>query len=280
VADKVEAPAKVNLSLRVLGRDRSGYHLLRSLVQTVDWFDTVEAERSSTDELEAAGHDIEGDNLIWRAVRALRERSGNHTPLRFHLDKRIPVAAGLGGGSADAAAALLLASRILGVGHLVLEEVAPSIGADVPFCLRGGIAMMEGRGDRLTPLPFTSDFAVAIVTPPFSISTAAVYATWDRVGAEKPREVSGRTVPPSLREFAPLVNDLEAAARSLEPDLGDWIEDLERRWNRSIALTGSGPSLFAFFFDEDEALSALEAAPPESRARAAAVPLPTGVRLV
>ena len=282
MTERAEAPAKLNLTLQVLGRDAGGYHTLRSLAQTVSWFDTVEIGRSSEDELEVEGLDVPsgGGNLVWQAIEALRSLVGSRAALQIHLQKRIAVAAGLGGGSSDAAAALLLAGAILDIPADLVSRVAPSIGADVPFCLLGGLAMVEGRGERLTALTPGSDYAVAIVTPPFELETGAVYRAWDRLSDPRPRAISGKAIPPSLREFAPLRNDLEPAALSIAPDLQDWMVDLAGRWDRPVLLTGSGPSLFAFFSTAEEAKSALTSAPPGIRAGAAAVPLATGVRRI
>jgi 4-diphosphocytidyl-2-C-methyl-D-erythritol kinase len=275
VAERADAPAKLNLDLRVLGREPDGYHRLRSLVQAVDRFDTLEVEPADEDHLDVSGEEIEGENLIWRAVEALRHRSGDSSHLRFTLEKRIPVAAGLGGGSADAAAALLLVARVLHLGSVI--DVAPTIGADVTFFLRGGLAMLEGRGERITRVEFTPDYAVGVVTPSFRLSTPAVYASFDRLGNGRARAVHAAALPPSLREHAPLVNDLEPAARSLAPDLGDWIAELEDRWERPVLLTGSGPSLFSFFVDGDEARAAVDSVP--GRSAFAALPIAGGVRL-
>lgn len=280
--EQAEAPAKLNLSLRVLGVDAGGYHTLRSLAQAVSWFDTVEMERSTKDELTVEGGDVPtgGENLVWRAVEVLRTLGGDRTPFRIRLTKRVAAAAGLGGGSSDGAAALLLAASILDAPIDLVGAAAPKVGADVPFCLHGGFAVMEGRGELLTPLTPGDDYAVAIVTPPFELGTAAVYRAWDRLGDRRPRTFTGRSIPPSLREFTPLVNDLEPAAVAIAPELADWIAELSRRWDRSVLLTGSGPSLFSFFADVEEAEAALASAPPGARAEAYARPLATGVRLV
>jgi len=276
VAEKATAPAKINLDLHVLGLERSGYHRLRSLAQAIDYCDTLHVEPSNEDRLDVeGGGEIVGENLVWKAVEALRRQSGDRTPLHLALCKRIPVAAGLGGGSADAAAALVLVGTMLKAGPV--NELAAALGADVPFFLRGGLAMMEGRGVQLTPLPLTVDYALGVVTPEMALSTADVFRAWDDLRGAKGREVRPDAVPPSLREYAPLTNDLEPAARRIAPDIGDWIADLEERWSRSVLMTGSGPTLFAFFVDLDEARSAVAAAP--GRAAFAAVPIEIGVRL-
>jgi 4-diphosphocytidyl-2-C-methyl-D-erythritol kinase len=275
MTERALAPAKLNLDLHVLGLEQGGYHRLRSLAQAIDYYDMLRAETSDDDHLDVDGEPIPGENLVWGAVESLRRRSGNRTPLHLDLEKRIPVAAGLGGGSADAAAALVLVGRILEVSDVA--DLAPPLGADVPFFLCGGLAMMEGRGDRLTRLPLTSDYAVGVVTPTFRLTTADVFGAWDRLGEAKVRPVRADAVPPSLREYAPLVNDLEPAARLVAPDLGDWISDLENLWDRPVLLTGSGPTLFAFFLDVDEARSAVASAP--GRVAFAARPIQGGVRV-
>jgi 4-diphosphocytidyl-2-C-methyl-D-erythritol kinase len=275
MAERALAPAKLNLDLHVLGTERGGYHRLRSLAQAIDYYDTLRAEPSDDDHLEVDGEPIPGENLVWGAVESLRGRSGDRTPLHLDLEKRIPVAAGLGGGSADAAAALMLVGGILGVSDIA--DLAPPLGADVPFFLHGGLAMMEGTGVRLTRLPLTVDYAVGVATPTFRLATRDVFRAWDRLGDAKVRPVGANAVPPSLREYAPLVNNLEPAARLVAPDLGDWISSLENLWDRPVLLTGSGPTLFAFFVDLDEARSAVASAP--GRATFAALPVPGGVRV-
>lgn len=277
----IEAAAKVNLSLRVGGVDASGMHPLRSLVQSIDRSDRLLAELSDEDGLEVGDAQLstERDNLIWRAVDVLRLETNNRRPLFFTLTKGIPIAAGLAGGSADAAAALRAASLLLGVSMDITREVAGRVGADVPFCLRGGLAWMEGHGERLTSLEST-DFALAVAVPPFWLATATVYRRWDELGGPQGTPVDPRHVPPRLRELAPFVNDLHPAAVDLRPELGDWAAELEDRWNRPIMLSGSGPSLFGYFRDREEAEEAVQLVPDEARARFAAGPVSYGVRPV
>ena len=275
MTERAVAPAKLNLDLHVLGEERGGYHRLRSLAQAIDYYDTLYAEPSDEDRLDIDGEEIQEKNLVWEAVESLRRRSGDRTPLHLDLEKRIPVAAGLGGGSADAAAALVLVGHILEVDDVA--DLALPLGADVPFFLHGGLAMMEGRGQQLTRLPLVSDYAVGMVTPTFRLSTAEVFNAWDRLGDAKVRPIRAGAVPPSLRTYAPLINDLEPAARLVAPELGDWISDMEHLWDRPVLLTGSGPTLFAFFVDVDEARSAVTSAP--GRAAFAARPIPGGVRV-
>jgi 4-diphosphocytidyl-2-C-methyl-D-erythritol kinase len=190
------------------------------------------------------------------------------------------VAAGLGGGSADAAGALLAASVLLGLPRAAIVAPASQVGADVPFCLQGGFAWMEGHGERLTAIErIPIDYALAVVVPPFTLDTGAVYRRWDRMAEPAGEAVAGKHLPPSLRGFGPFANDLYPAALDLRPELADWQAELTDRWERPVMLSGSGPSLFGYFEDRDQATEAAELAPGEARARFAASPVPYGVRL-
>jgi len=280
---QVEAPAKVNLSLRVKGPDASGMHPLLSLVQSFDRCDRLSAALAGEDDLDVGDVDLPlgRDNLIWRAVDALRTETGDPRHFAFSLSKLIPIAAGLAGGSADAAAALVAVSALLGLFRPTIMDVAVRVGADVPFCIQGGFSWMEGHGDRLDPLDqVPTDYALAVAVPPFTLDTAAVYRRWDRLGQPRGEAVDGKHVPPSLRSFGPFVNDLYPAALDLRPDLGDWRAALTDRWERPVMLSGSGPSLFAYFGDRFEAAEAAELAPAEARARFATSPVAFGAHLV
>ena len=275
----VDGFAKVNLSLRVRPPDSSGYHPIRSLVQSVGWADRIILEIADDDRFTIDGDlPAEEDNLAWRAVEAVRADGGGRRRVSLHLRKHIAVAAGLGGGSADAAAGLIAATRVLGSAADTAERLAPALGSDVPFCLIGGTAWMEGRGERVTSVPFTPDYALAIVVPRFELATATVYRHWDDLDGPTGPTAATRYLPPSLRGLDDLANDLLPAALDLQPELGDWMDDLAERWDRAVQLTGSGPACFAFFTDEEEARDAL-AAVQGARAVWAGMPVPAGVRV-
>jgi 4-diphosphocytidyl-2-C-methyl-D-erythritol kinase len=255
----VDVFAKVNLSLRVRPRDRSGRHPVRSLAQSIDWRDCVVLADGDEDSLDADRPDVPADehNLAWRAAVAVRTAAGAAAPLRISLTKRIPVEAGLGGGSADAAGALVAAAERFRLDEEHRDALAPELGADVPFCLEGGTAWMEGHGERVTPIPFIGDYVLAVVVPPFPLSTAAVYRRWDELDGPTGATPPERDLPDSLRPHAPLGNDLVPAARDLSPALGEWMADLSRAWGRAVMMTGSGPAVFGYFREEDEAAGAL-----------------------
>ena len=210
----VRAPAKLTVSLRITGARDDGYHLLDAEMVSIDLADTLTF--SDGDALEIAGAEVPTDdtNLVRRALASIGRTA------RVHVDKRIPPGAGLGGGSADAAAVL----RWAGV-HDV--ERALALGADVPFCLRGGRAHVRGVGEILEPLPFVAR-TYTLLVPPFGWSTAAVYRAWDELG--------GPT--------GPGANDLEQAALRVEPRLADWRDRLGDATGRQPCLAGSGSTWF------------------------------------
>ncbi len=251
--------AKLNLSLRVRTPRPDGMHPIRSLVQSVDWademsLDVVEGE----DEFVLRGADLaaDEDNLAWRAVAAMRP--GSRPAIRLELDKSIAVAAGLGGGSADAALGLALGAKVFGRSPEEAVAAAADLGADVPFCLTGGMAILEGIGDEVTRLVSADDFAIAIVVPPFELATPSVYRRWDELDGPIGPGIEAQHLPGSLRDHAPLGNDLQPAAVDLVSELGDWISDTASAWGQPVAMSGSGPSLFSLFSTIGEAADAIE----------------------
>jgi 4-diphosphocytidyl-2-C-methyl-D-erythritol kinase len=246
---RTSAPAKVNLSLYV-GRARDdGYHPLASVVQAVTLADQVTLEDSAAgaDEVVCAG--VPGSNLALRAVELFRQCTGwDGPPVRITIEKRIPVAAGMGGGSADAAAVLrLLAHTAVHPGEGVLRDVAAHLGADVPSQLHPGRWLMTGIGDILEPLP-PGDEHFVIVPSPHALSTAAVYAEFDRLGL-------GRTeLPKSATPF--FANDLQPAAISLCPSIEGALADLRAAGAQHALVSGSGPTAFGVFASAAESESA------------------------
>lgn len=260
--------AKVNLSLRVLPPRPDGLHPVVSLAQSIEWCDVMTMQRADEDDLVAHGPLLPDreQNLAWRAVDEVRGRAGR--PVKIELEKQIPIAAGLGGGSADAALALALAVGVLGFSIEDAVRVAPRVGADVPFCLAGGTAWMEGVGERLTRVETPGDFWLGVVVPPFELPTADVYRRWDDMDGPTVPGVEDRQLPVSIREHGPLGNDLTSAAIDLMPGLGDWISDLSSHWGQPVLMSGSGPSLFAFFASASEADDAVASVDGAREARA------------
>ena len=180
---RVKAPAKLNLYLEVLGKRPDGYHEIRTIMQAVSLFDelTFQPREDGRIVLHAtAGEDLPPpeENLVVRAARLLQEESGCHRGAEIHLVKRIPVGSGLGGGSSDCAATLRTLGRLWGLGLSVetLETMAARLGSDAAFFVRGGAALCEGRGERVTPLPAGGVFHYVLVVPRERVSTARLYA--------------------------------------------------------------------------------------------------------
>jgi 4-diphosphocytidyl-2-C-methyl-D-erythritol kinase len=232
------APAKLTVSLRVTGRRPDGFHLLESEMVTLDLADRLvigEGDELVIDEevdrsgppgaFRTGGIDAGPDNLVVRALRAVDRTAA------VRLTKRIPPGAGLGGGSADAAAVL----RWAGSSDPAL---AAGLGSDVPFCLIGGRALVRGVGEDLTPLPF-EDRRFTLFLLPFGMDTGAVYAAWDRL--HPTGEGSGS---PSDRPSPAGANDLEAAAVAVEPRLAAWRDHLADSVGRRPWLAGSGSTWF------------------------------------
>jgi len=248
-----EAPAKLNLSLLVSPPRNDGYHPLESMVQTVEWCDLLEVDpgEEGTDSLQS---DIE-HNLVERALSELR-KTAPVPPLDLTLTKEIPIAAGLGGGSSDAAAALLGGADIAGVARPILPDVASRVGADVALFLTGGTQMMRGVGYELEQLQPPGDFAVAVVVPEFGLVTKDVYRRWDDLEGPEGDPVPDEGLPPGLRGGMPMRNDLLPAALDLEPLLGDFMADVVASWASPVCLTGSGSACFGYFASLDEAADA------------------------
>ncbi|MEA3502915.1 MAG: 4-(cytidine 5'-diphospho)-2-C-methyl-D-erythritol kinase [Actinomycetota bacterium] len=279
---RAAAYAKVNLGLRIRSRDTDGYHPLRGVFQTIDWRDDITMEDADEDSIEVPGGGAPADetNLAWRAVAAARDAGGGARPIRVVLTKRIPSPAGLGGGSADAAAALSLAAGRFSVSFDDVRRIAVDLGSDVPFAVVGGTAIVTGRGEFVSPQPDASGFALAVVVPPITLDTVSVYQSWDRLGAPQGPKVGADDLPPALRDYAPLANDLYPAAVAIEEAIDEWRAELAFRWNVPVMMTGSGAALFAYFSTRSEAEDAVSAAPPGATAARAAQPITRGWEIV
>jgi len=260
---QIHAPAKLNLCLYLGIRREDGLHELCSLFEPLALADRITLPTLTTPEVgqsrKGVDHDevvcpgVEGENLVARALAALRERGWQRPPLRVEIEKRIPVAAGLGGGSADAAAVLRLAA-----GEVAdLEQIAAVLGADVPSQLTPALALVRGAGERIERLPEPKPHAVVLLPGGGGLSTADVFAEADRLGlgradeelaelARRLRSSAGAGASPlSYPEL--LVNDLEPAARSLRPEIGAALDALRDAGAPHALLTGSGPTAFGLF---------------------------------
>lgn len=259
------ARAKVNLFLHVVGRRADGYHLLDSLVVFAESGDLVTAELAETLSLTVTGPfaaflEAGDGNLVLRAARALAQAAGTTASARLTLDKRLPVASGIGGGSADAAATLRVLDRLWGLGldEVRLAAIALSLGADVPVCLASRPARMGGIGEVLAPAPRLPRFGLLLANPGVPLATPAVFAA--RQGHFDPPAVLPEGWPDAAgmaRDLARLRNGLEPAARGLCPAVAEVVDALAGLPGALLArLSGSGPTAFALFATAEEARAA------------------------
>jgi 4-diphosphocytidyl-2C-methyl-D-erythritol kinase len=264
-----KAPAKINLILRVGAPDDSGYHPLVTVFQAVDLWDEVAVSSADSDRLVVSGSvDVSGvptdqTNIVWKAVDALSSVRGNREPLTITITKRIPVAGGMAGGSADAAATLVALNELWGLGLAPRElaDIGATLGADVPFSLRGGLALGEGRGDILTPLDRQQLVHVVAVISALALSTPKVYQTLDERrqgggGILEPLsdgELAGVTGNDVTELIGVLTNDLQPATISLAPTVQANLDALGEAGALASLVSGSGPTVFGLCRDATHA---------------------------
>jgi 4-diphosphocytidyl-2-C-methyl-D-erythritol kinase len=267
------APAKVNLCLFLGPLRGDGRHELVTLLESVSLCDELSLTTLPTgagDEVICPG--LEGRNLVADALAALRAAGWGAPPVRIEIRKQIPVAAGMGGGSSDAAAALRLADALEPLPDGLAARIARELGADVPSQLSPGVSLGTGAGEIVQPLEPLEEHAFVIVPQPFGLPTAKVYAEADRLGLARPsldglRESVLAAVPRPPGEL--LVNDLQAAALSLAPALGETLEAVRRAGADHALVCGSGPTVIGVLWGADSAGRALRTASSLDRAQVA-----------
>ena len=253
------APAKLNLALHVRGKLHDGRHALETVFAFCTDGDRIEAEASDSLSLKIQGPfaavlTVDDENLVLRAARALADAAGIEPKTNLILTKRLPVASGIGGGSADAAATLRLLTRLWDIDPSFAVDVAPTIGADVPACLLSLTARGTEAGDRLELVqdPSISETPVLLVNPGVQLSTRDVFAAWDGIDRGQ------------LGDWREGRNDLEAPARSLVPAISDILDWLKVQDGANfVRMSGSGATCFALFDSEDARDVAAAACPAE-----------------
>ncbi|MSS72524.1 MAG: 4-(cytidine 5'-diphospho)-2-C-methyl-D-erythritol kinase [Candidatus Latescibacteria bacterium] len=261
---ETSAYAKLNLGLKVLGRRPDGYHDILSVFQTIDLCDRLTFEEISAGQTEVVCSDpglpAGPENLVYRAVEALRGATGLDRGVRVSLTKAIPVGAGLGGGSADAAAVLRILNRAWGQGmpDRRLQELALGIGSDVPFFLRNGTAVVSGRGEVLRYVSWPSEVHYLLIHPLFQVSTGWAYG---QVSGRINLTLTSRSKyvklinsivdgPICVRDlFACIENDFEPVVAEAWPALGELRRALQETGADACCMTGSGSVLYGVFFD-------------------------------
>jgi 4-diphosphocytidyl-2-C-methyl-D-erythritol kinase len=264
--EKVELPAfaKINLGLRVHGRRGDGYHEITTVFQTTTLHDRLTFESTSDGRLELVCSDPEiptdESNLILRAANALRERFRVERGARIRLEKIIPAGGGLGGGSSDAAAALVAIAHLWKIETTKQDlcEIGARLGADVPFFLTGGTALGKGTGTDISPLEDAPKMDLVVVTPGAQVSTAEAYKALNSPALTKVGGVVNLSVSRTEAEFSDshrgaVGNDFEAVVVGLEPEIGRALEALRVAGARRALLSGSGSSVFGVFESKGEA---------------------------
>lgn len=290
---RVSAPAKINLHLEVLGLRPDGFHELAMVMQSIDLADELLCENTADASLQLSCDRPElscgPDNLILRAAELLRQRSGfSELGARFHLRKRIPIGAGLAGGSSDGAATLVALNTLWGLGHSQadLERMAAALGSDMPFCVAGGTQLCFGRGERLEPLPAAAEASeplgiVLVKDPGVSVSTPWAYGECRRLrgasyldgeAAFEQRRSALRQAPwlPLAQAASPpppLRNDLQDVVAPQTPAVQTALKLLQALPGQlKVAMSGSGPSCFALFPGRSQADGALAQGMPQFQA--------------
>jgi 4-diphosphocytidyl-2-C-methyl-D-erythritol kinase len=264
---RLRAFAKVNYALEVRGLRDDGYHEIASVLQSISLADELEIERSRGGfELLFEPEGVEvgplEENTVYKAWALLWEVSGHELSVRIRLHKKIPAGAGLGGGSADAAAVLVGMNELFGLGldDEDLRDIGGRIGADVPFCLLGGTALGEGRGEVLTPLPAPPDHHLVLAKPVQGAETDGVYRTYDRHRAKSRASVDSvitALLSGDLRALAgALGNDLEPVTAGLVPEVAGHRRELLQAGALGAAMTGTGTAVYGVFRTRDEARTA------------------------
>lgn len=257
----LRASAKVNLALEVLGKRGDGYHEIATVLQAVDLFDRLKVEAAHTISLVVDDPALPTDdgNLVVRAARSLQKAAGIETGARIRLFKRIPVAAGLGGGSSDAAATLWALNRLWGLRWPKerLQELAVEVGMDVPFFLGPGRAVATGRGEKLAALPGAGGYALVLVNPGVPLSTREVYgrvpAGWRARATGAERLIEALRTRNVTKVAAALTNNLEAVVEPVLPVIGRMKAALLAAGALGAVMSGSGPTVFGMARSLDHA---------------------------
>jgi 4-diphosphocytidyl-2-C-methyl-D-erythritol kinase len=254
----IRAFAKINLSLRVVASRTDGFHDIQTIFQSIDLFDRVKCQTTRgpfSIHCSTVGVPTDRTNLVWKAAQRLWSAAGRHGEPRdvlVTLEKNIPMQAGLGGGSSDAAAGLLALRRVwkLRVTDEELYQIASAVGSDVPYFLIGGTALGLGRGEEIYPLAQLPRLWVVLLLLPFGVPTKDAYAWWDeKRGREGIFHEPGKKLfrPLFWPGTSPLVNDLEAAVIDRHPMIGVLKERLENEGALIAAMSGSGSAVFGVF---------------------------------
>lgn len=273
---QIKAYGKINLGLDVLGKLPNGYHEVRMVMQTVGIYDELTFERTESGievTADAAELPTGEDNLIYKAARLMKDRYHIREGIRIHLQKNIPIAAGMAGGSTDAAAAMKGISRLFGldIGLLELMEAGVEIGADVPYCVIGGTALAEGIGEKLTPLELAPECYVLVAKPAVNVSTKYVYEHLDMGKIEKHPDIDGMVEAIGIGSLQGILdrmgNVLETVTIPEYPVIGRLKQRMKELGAVNSLMSGSGPTVFGIFLERRAAQMALDRLEQEQLAK-------------
>ena len=264
------APAKINLYLDVLGRRDNGYHDIESIMQTVTLFDTVTVEKSEELSMTCSDESLPTDekNLCIKAARRFFEKTGISGGAKIHVEKRIPVSSGLAGGSTDAAATLKALNEIYGypMAKEELYALGATLGADVPFCMKGGCVLCRGIGEEMTEISCRCDYSVVIARAGEGVSTPKAYGALDEKYGEGlvrhfgyvEKIISALADGNSTMVAAEMLNTFEAVVLPYHTEAREAVEYLETADSLGAMMSGSGPAVFALFDSDAKAEKAAE----------------------
>ena len=265
----LKALAKINLGLDVLGKREDGYHEVRMVMQTIHLYDRVEIKKTRSPHIHVETNlyylPVNEDNLVYRAAKLMKDEFQIKEGVRIVLQKFIPVAAGLAGGSSDAAAVLVGMNRIfnLGLKQNKLMELGLKIGADVPFCIMRGTALAEGIGEKLTALPPMPKCPVLIAKPAISVSTKAVYEGLKLYDGMEHPDIDGVMEGIQQKDLKGVASHMGNILETVTIPMYPVIEDIKKLMLENGALnammSGSGPTVFGLFPNEKEIRRAYEA---------------------
>lgn len=264
---QIKACAKINLGLDVIGKLPSGYHEVRMVMQTVGIYDVLTLEKAksgiviTTDSEELP---TDENNLVYKAAKLMKEKYNIQEGVRIHLQKSIPISAGMAGGSTDAAAAMKGISRLFGLEASMEElfDIGVTIGADVPYCVIGGTALAEGIGEKLTPLEMAPECYVLVAKPDISVSTKYVYEHLNISKIVKHPDIDGMVEAISMGSLQGVLDRMENVLETVTIPTYPVINDIKRRMKELGAvnslMSGSGPTVFGIFLEESTAQAAME----------------------
>lgn len=273
---QMKAYGKINLGLDVVGKLPNGYHEVKMVMQTVGIYDELSFEKTESGiEITSDSAELPTDenNLIYRAARLIKEKYHIREGIRIHLQKNIPIAAGMAGGSTDAAASMKGISRMFGLDISLPElmKMGVEIGADVPYCVIGGTALAEGIGEKLTPLEPAPECYVLVAKPDINVSTKYVYEHLDLEGIEKHPDIDGMVEAIGAGSLQGILDRMGNVLETVTIPAYPVIQDIKQRMRELGAvnslMSGSGPTVFGIFLEKRMAQTALDRMEQEQLAR-------------